>query len=387
MKTICSTTMIFLNLLKCWCKMIHWRNDFLLTLLVLCALFFCLSCDKKPSKYDGNENEEYEWYNLGFEDKFALRLRLYEPYLYVCAGSDGLWRKDIEANYSDWEYLGLADTSLGILNYGVMDVLVNSNNSDVMLAATNPEDGRAHGIFKTEDGGNTWAASDSGLGFHFPPPWDAETYYEHPAIFLQTPSDLFAAGTKIFHTNNFGEMWEKITAIGPPPAVLTRDFKCHSENTNVLWLGGESVYFSPILNFSMDGGATWDYVYLDTMVTVDNAVFSIALDPYDSDVVYVSLSKEIIKTTDGGASWIVPLMSYDGPGQVRCMVEDDTRSGRLFAVAGYTTLETKDGGENWVDLESPNASGILSMVYDSEERALYIGTGYVEEPSGVFVYK
>ena len=99
------------------------------------------------------------------------------------------------------------------------------------------------------------------------------------------------------------------------------------------------------------------------------------------------LWKEIIKTTDGGASWIAPLMSYDGPGQVRCMVEDAKRSGHLFAAAGYTTLETKDGGESWVDLESPNASGIASLLYDSEEKALYVGTGSWPTPSGVFVYK
>jgi photosystem II stability/assembly factor-like uncharacterized protein len=367
--------------------MIQWRYNLLLALLVISTLFLCLSCDKNTLKHNGDENEEYEWYDLGFEDKLALRLRLYKPYLYVCAGSDGLWRKEIESNYSDWEYLGFADTTFGYLHYGVRDILINSDNSDLMLAAVNAEDARVHGIFKTEDGGNTWVASDSGLGFHFPPPWDTETYFEHPTIFLQTPYDLFAAGTKIFHTNNFGETWEKITAIGPPPAATTRGFRCHSEDTNVLWLGGESVYFSPILNFSMDGGATWDYVPLNTMVTVDNAVYSIAFDPYDSDVVYVSLFKEIIKTTDGGASWIIPLMSYDGPGQVRCMVEDDTRSGHLFAAAGYTTFETKNGGESWVDLESPNISGILSMVYDPEEKALYIGTGYVQEPSGVFVYK
>ncbi|MCK4273191.1 hypothetical protein KAX22_11080, partial [bacterium] len=89
----------------------------------------------------------------------------------------------------------------------------------------------------------------------------------------------------------------------------------------------------------------------------------------------------------GGASWIVPIMSYDGPGHVRCIVEDDAQSGHLFAAAGFTTLETKDGGENWIDLESPNASGIISMMYDSKEKALYIGTGYVQAPSGVFVYK
>ncbi|MBU1063227.1 hypothetical protein KKC74_00230, partial [bacterium] len=274
----------------------------------------------------------------------------------------------------------------------VMDVLVNSENPDVMLVAFFPDSGTAHGIFKTEDGGNTWFASDSGLEFHFPPPRDDETYFEHPAIFLQTPYDLFAAGTKIVHTNNFGETWEAITPIDAPvPIMWTHAFRCHSQDTNILWLGGVSVFCSPILLFSTNSGVTWDYVYLDTIVTVDNAVYSIAFDPYDSDVVYVGLLMgELIKTTDGGNSWIV-LQLPDSAAYFRYLVEDETQSGHLFtaasSTAGSTIMETEDGGVSWIDLKSPNDGEVIFMIYDSEENALYIGTRSGPLPSGVFVYK
>ncbi|OFY65354.1 MAG: hypothetical protein A2Y71_08110 [Bacteroidetes bacterium RBG_13_42_15] len=329
----------------------------------------------------------HSWTYLGLDEKLIVQLRLFKPYLYACAGSDGLWRKDIQTEYSEWEYLGLADTSLGqYLNRGVMDVLVNSANLNLILAAFQPDSATAHGIFKTEDGGNTWFASDSGLEYQIPP--YPEIYYEHPTVFLQTPYDLFAAGTKVVHTSNFGDVWEVITPItGPVSAATTYDFRFHRNNTEILWLGGQSLFFSPLLLYSMNSGATWDYVYLDTIVTLDNAVYNIALDPDDSDIIYASMYEEIIKTTDGGISWIAPLMSYQGPGNVRCLVEDETRSGHLFAAAGYTTLETVDGGENWLDLYSPNGSGILSMIYDPEEMVLYIGTGFVSLPSGVFVFK
>ncbi|MCH8012863.1 MAG: hypothetical protein IIA61_13110 [Candidatus Marinimicrobia bacterium] len=367
--------------------MIKIRQKKLVLGLILLTLLPINNCQENDST-DPIDDNVPKWESLGFEDKFALRIRLYKPYLYVCAGSNGLWRKDIRSEDSNWEYLGLADTTLvDYLHTGVMDILVNSEDSDVMLVAFFPDSGTAHGIFKTEDGGDTWFASDSGLEFHFPPPWDDETYYEHPTIFLQTPYDLFAAGTKLVHTNNFGEYWEVIMPIGPPPAATTYDLRHHSEDINILWLGGESVYTGPILLFSINNGVTWTNVYLDTMVTVDNAVYGIAFDPNDSDIFYVSLYKEIIKTTERGTSWIVPLMSYDGPGHVRCIVEDDTRSGHLFAAAGYTTMETQDGWVSWTDLESPNASGILSMLYDSEEKALYIGTGSWPKPSGIFMYK
>lgn len=366
--------------------MIKFRQKKLVLGLILLTFFLISNCQNNDST-DPIDDNVPKWESLGFEDKLALRLRLYKPYLYVCAGSDGLWRRDIESENSDWEYFGLADTSLGhYLNRGVMDVLVNSENSDIMLAAFQPDLGAAHGVFKTEDGGDTWFASDSGLEFHFPPPWDDETYYEHPTIFLQTTYDLFAAGTMLVHSNDFGESWEVIMSINAPVATMeTYAFRFYNDDPEKIWLGGENVYFSPWLMFSHNNGNTWDYVPLETLVTTDNAVYSIAFDPNNSDIVYVGMQREIIKTIDGGNSWIS--LSYEDVGYFRCIVEDNTQPERLFASRGHTTIETENGGVSWIDLESPNDGVILSMVYDSEEKALYIGTGSWPTQSRIFVYK
>lgn len=190
----------------------------------------------------------------------------------------------------------------------------------------------------------------------------------------------------LVHTNNFGETWEVIMKINAPVATMrTNAFRFHIDDPEELWFGGENVYFSPWLMFSHNNGNTWDYVALDTIVTVDNAVYSISFDPNNSDIVYVGMQREIIKTIDGGNSWIS--LSYEGVGYFRCIVEDETQPEHLFASRGYTTIETEDGGRSWTDLESPNDGVILSMVYDSEENALYIGTGSAPTGSGVFVYK
>lgn len=115
--------------------MLKFRQNILILGLLLLLFFLLINCQDNDST-DPIDDNVPKWESLGFEDKLAIRLRLYKPHLYVCAGSDGLWRKDIESEYTDWEYLGLADTSLGhYLNRGVMDVLINSENPDVMLVA------------------------------------------------------------------------------------------------------------------------------------------------------------------------------------------------------------------------------------------------------------
>ena len=356
-----------------------------LSVLILIGMCLILAgCNEVvPMPDDGKR----EWQSLGFEDKLAIRLRLFKPYLYVCAGSNGLWRKDTQTELSVWEYLGISDTSLGdYLNRGVTDVIVNTENPDIMLVAFQPDKGSDHGIFKTEDGGDTWFVSDSGLGFHFPPPWNDETYFIHPTIFLRTHYDLFAAGGSLAHTDNFGELWEVIRQNdGAVGSSYVHDFRHHIRDTNVLWLGGVSYYETSDLYFSMDGGATWDQIIDLHKFAVDLGVYSIAFDANDLSTAYLGLFDEIVKTTDGGASWIVVLSGCDA--FVNCIVEDDTRPGHLFATVGNTTIKTEDGGETWVDLESPNDGVVQSMVYDSEDNALYIGTGYGSIASVVFVYK
>ncbi len=317
-----------------------------------------------------------EWYSLGFEDKTVIRLRLFKPYLYACAGLDGLWRKDIQTEDSDWEYLGLSDTSLG--NGGaldIIDVIVNSENPEEMLAAINTApDPTAHGIYKTEDDGDTWFVSDSGTSYRFPPPWDDELYYSAPRIFLRTPYDLFAAGTGLYHTSNFGDSWEKIPSVG---SSYLHDFKNHPSDPNVLWLGGTGIIENSDLFLSIDGGNTWNEI-----IDPYHGVRSIAFDASDVSTVYLGVGI-IVKSTDFGASWETVLSGC----WASCMDEDDIRPGHFFAATGNTTIKTENGGRTWMDLGSPNDGAVESMVYDSDEEVLYIGTRYGPTAAGVFVYR
>ena len=357
---------------------ILFRKIFYMVVFFLSILVFTSSCQKNPTKID-----KYEWKSLGFEDRFALRLRLYEPYLYVCAGSNGLWRTNIQTENSKWEYLGLADTSLGdYFNRGVLDVVVDLNNPNIMLVAFAPDDARDHGVFKSIDRGTTWVPSDSGMEFEM----FGEKYYSHPDVFLQAPSYLFAAGTSLFMTHNLGKFWEKIIGVHGGaevgPAQATYSLEKHPRNLYIIWIGGETVYFGPFIMYSKDSGNSWHNINLNRVVPVDNAVYSIAFDPEDYDIVYLGMQGAIIKTTDGGKTWIVPLVTHRSGGWFRGLAADPTCSGHLFAAGGKTVIETHDGGQTWEEIENPNETQVLSMLYDSENKSLYLGT-----ETGVFVYR
>ncbi len=69
---------------------------------------------------------------IGMDDKLVTKLVYQKPYLYAGAASNGVWRRDLD-KMTDWEYLGLADTSLGnYSNVGVLDLDIRGE--DILVA-------------------------------------------------------------------------------------------------------------------------------------------------------------------------------------------------------------------------------------------------------------
>ncbi len=343
-----------------------WLNLLCIGLLFVLLLANCLN--NEPT-----DNGLPRWQFLVLEDKFALNLRLYKPHLYVCAGSDGLWRKDIESEDSEWEYLGLADTSLGeYINRGVQDVIIDESNPNWLMVSYQPDLGSDHGIYRSFDAGQNWAPADSGLQFSV----GGERFFRRVHKLLEYPGQIVGAGHGVYITNNFGQHWQRLSEdpqVGGEPVYL---FRRHPAKPALIWLGGEGIVFQPVLAFSFDSGATWTPINLSQVVPVDNAVYSIAFDPSDEDVVYVGMQGAIIKTKDSGESWIVPLVTNPQGEFFRAILADPRNPAHLWAAAGNSLIETWDEGITWEQVESPipETTKVFDIIWDEKTQGMYIGT-------------
>ena len=305
------------------------------------------------------------WKSLGFEDKFALRLVLSEPYLYICAGSDGLWRKNIRQN-GDYEYLGLADTSLGdYFDYGVQDVLIHPENPNWFIAAFTSDKGSDHSLFRTFDTGNTWAVADSGLQIEV----GNEIGYRLIYRLLFYEDYILGAGHGVFLTNNFADNWEDVHAPGGTSGNILEQ---HPIYKNIVWFGGESPIFSPLLSSSLDGGITWQGFNLP--VPVDNAVYSIAFDPVDANIVYIGMQGAMIKTEDGGKTWIVPLVTNRSGGWFRAIESDPRNRNHLWSASGKTIAVTFNSGNTWSEIGAIIDFQVLDMLWDDMTQSMYVAT-------------
>src|ERR1041385_3911906 len=110
---------------------------------------------------------ETVWKSAEFQGKSAFKMNIAWPYLYVCAGYDGLWRRTVDGSDSSWQYLGLADSSTHYpdLHY-ITDVDVYGNT---ILASMwhdhylSPPSVADVAIWRTTNSGVNWIPSDSGM--------------------------------------------------------------------------------------------------------------------------------------------------------------------------------------------------------------------------------
>ena len=328
-------------------------------------LFF--TCGNNPT----DDKNSPKWEALGYGDRIASRLVMADPYLYVCGAIDGLWRKNVRQEDADWEYLGLADPAGSWSNgNGVRHVVIHQENPDWLMVTSNTGGAGQHKIYRSVNGGQNWTLADSGVSS----PGSIQ-------LFLQFPDRILGAGLSIYSTVNFGNQWE-LVANGRQQVNI---FANHPISTHIVWMGGETAFMDGFLLKSVDSAKTWQVIDLQQVIPSSNAIYSIAFDDTNSDMVYVGLGSGIIKSSDGGQSWI-NIAGLDTIYGVLDLVADPRSTQHLWAgsaVQGQAFWETWDAGNSWKSIEVPNDDSLIvyDMVWDEVEEALYVAT-----PNDIFQF-
>jgi photosystem II stability/assembly factor-like uncharacterized protein len=147
------------------------------------------------------------------------------------------------------------------------------------------------GVFRSDDGGGTWAAFNNGLGSVVPLLGVAFTDIafnpnDGAVIYVATRNN------RIYKSINAGDSW---SLLGPSPRSVRR-LSVSRINPNTLYAGtfGTGVYRST------NGGSNWSAVNTGL---VDQDIYSIAVHPNDSSTILAGTPTGVYRTIDGGASW------------------------------------------------------------------------------------
>lgn len=192
------------------------------------------------------------------------------------------------------------------------------------------------------------------------------------AVNTDNPSEYFVAVASghIWKTVNNGTTWSPV--FDNYGAYSIGCLKMDPNNSNVIWAGTGENNHQRALGYgngvykSEDGGSSWTNMGLKE----SRQIGMIAIDPRDSDVVYVAAEgsawgpggeRGLYKTTDGGANWEKVLEISENTG-INNVVLDPVDPDVIYATAeqrrrrGFTKIGggpesglhiSKDGGKTW----------------------------------------
>lgn len=208
-------------------------------------------------------------------------------------------------------------------------------------------------------------------------------------------------------TSLTGTVW---SPIGPSPVDQTYEFPPMSgsfftsevngrvssiavnpNNANMIYQGSSGGGVWRTIN----GGTTWTPLYDQQASLGTGEPSAIAIDPSDTDTIYVgtsgrfvlNISKGILKSTDGGGSWIV--LGSDFPASntgnaddlfagesINVILVDPANSSVVYLAATNGLFRSTDGGRNW----TPGTNGggdarslTLDATSSAANRILYAG--------------
>ena len=200
---------------------------------------------------------------------------------------------------------------------------IDPTDPNIVYAAT------AYGIFKTTDGGQSWAEKNKGLTSTFTP-----TVIIDP----NDPDLLFCATESGVHrSKNGGENWEPIGLLGLGIRTLIQ----HPKNPELLAVGTEDdgVFISE------DYGKTWQQKINGL---THHTVYALAFAPQNPAIIYAgTFQGGIFKSIDNGANWQAVnngLRLLD----IHALLVDPTDQNTVYAGTLNDGLWfSENGGDSW----------------------------------------
>ncbi|MEA3449822.1 MAG: YCF48-related protein [Patescibacteria group bacterium] len=232
-----------------------------------------------------------------------------------------------------------------------------------------PPDG---GVFRSSDKGATWRqsvliSSVSGRPGNFA--------YADVVDWQMDPSDsnaiyYTARGQGLLYTYDTGNSWQRSVALGK---IKISDITVDPNDKCTIYIGTANRVLK-----TEDCARTWRQMYFDSDTKVK--VRTVAIDYFDSDNIYVGLSRgEIIKSLDKGETWqTIARLKAD----INRFIIDPNDNRVMYLHANKIALrKSLDSGVTWESFNEPLKDNELGLglnrmlLFSGEPEKMYLSTG------------
>lgn len=259
-----------------------------------------------------------------------------------------------------------ANLSKGMSHSRVISLAVDPAYPATIYAGT-----KGDAVYKSYDGGQRWVSQRAGL--------DDATISSVVNQFVFDPADnthVFAATTMgVFETKNGGESWTKRME-GMKEVLMVVTLAMDPTRRSILYAGTSGGVYK-----SIDQAGHWEKVN-NGLVPADMVkssralgVTAVQVDPFQPDIVYAATLDGLYKTTDGARSWVRIGQSLHDQ-MIIGLVLDRSQAGVVYVVGREGVHRSDDGGASWrasnAGLATLNVRSLAQSPTDP--KVLYAGT-------------
>ncbi|NLC57306.1 MAG: hypothetical protein GX774_10750 [Armatimonadetes bacterium] len=290
------------------------------------------------------------------------------------------------------------------------DLVVHPRDGRRLYAATD------RGLYRSEDSGATWRLLEKGLPHrHVRRVALCAARPEVMYVTLWSPPGRQPWQGGVYRSEDGGDTWEPrlnglATRVGKPdePAEMTSNVDrlvVHPGNPDIAYTG-DTAWVSAGVYRTLDGGRSWQRVTDSQSPAMSYgwatmwgpSVMGLAIDPRAPDTLYFSTSGHLFRTTDRGDHWTAaytrrveapagapesPSGWWSGTGlEVTCLnriVVHPRDAGRLyFCYYDIGLLQSFDGGRTFTQTVKGmrHAGNTFTVAFDPDDpRVLFAGTG------------
>jgi photosystem II stability/assembly factor-like uncharacterized protein len=340
----------------------------ILTLVFVCAFAALVAADDAvhivSSSTSGKEVRQWEvtgpW---GGDVRALVASPVDSTFLYLGTSDGQIFRSTDGAR--TWQRLRPGIEKRGL---SVDHIVIDSRDPKTMYAGAwavaRDEEG---GVFKSTDGGEHWKLLDATKGLSI-----------RSLAISPSDSNLLVAGSAnddpklngVFRSIDAGKKWERISPVGDKEIHNIESVAIDPRNTNDIYIGTWHLPWK-----TTDGGASWKQTGYKAVGMIDDSdIFGITINPANPDQVYVNACSGIYRSGSAGEKWVkIPGIPFSARRTYKLLVHP-SHPQIIFAGTSEGLWRSKDDGKRWMLLTSKNLV-IRSIVItpDNPNRVL-IGT-------------
>ncbi len=268
---------------------------------------------------------------------------------------------------------GMTWSSTYTANTVIYGMAVHRTNPAIVYAAGYAYDGTRYRVsfFKSTDGGVNWSTTylsdSSGYGYCI-------------AIDYTNPNTVYVGGytyyngnymPPIYKTTNAGSSWTLVTSGIPSTAYYIYSLAVHPTNSNIVYAGAYSGIYR-----STNGGSSW------TQVSTHYYNYGMSVSSAAPNVVYAGGYNDLYKTTDAGVTWAACTTGISG-NYFYYIPMSQTSSQIAYLGGSKGVYKTTNAGSNWFNSNTGLCLGSICSFSNAPSSPATVYTSI----EGVGVYK